>query len=91
MAMPATPAAVPPQAAGATLPTFMAPQGGGAIANMESGLYGQSVDRFRELASMDATHMAQLYPPPHTTTKHQTRLLLRASTILFSRASLVIL
>jgi hypothetical protein len=59
--MPATPAAVPPQAAGATLPTFMAPQGGGAIANMVSGLYGQSLDRFRELASTDATHMAQLY------------------------------
>ena len=28
---------------------------------MVSGLYGQSLDRFRELASTDATHMAQLY------------------------------
>jgi hypothetical protein len=59
--MPAAPAAVPPQAAGAILPTFMAPQGGGEIANMVSGLYGQSLERFQELASTDATHMAQLY------------------------------
>jgi hypothetical protein len=61
MAMPAAPAAVPQQAAGAILPAFMAPQGGGAIASMVSGLYGQSVDRFRELANTDLTHMAQLY------------------------------
>ncbi len=60
MAMPAAPAAVPQQAAGAILPAFMAPQGGGAIASMVSGLYGQSVDRFRELANTDLTHMAQL-------------------------------
>jgi hypothetical protein len=45
MAMPATPAAVPPQVAGAILPTFMALQGGGAIANMVSGVHGgQSLD-----------------------------------------------
>jgi hypothetical protein len=59
--MPAAPAAVPQQAAGAILPAFMAPQGGGAIARMVSALYGQSVDRFRELATTDVTHMAQLY------------------------------
>jgi hypothetical protein len=59
--MPAAPAAVPPQAAGAILPSFMAPPGGRAIASMVSGLYGQSLNRFQELASTDATHMAQLY------------------------------
>jgi hypothetical protein len=51
MAMPAAPVAGPPEAAGAILPTFMAPQGGGAIASMVSGLYGQSVDLFQDLTS----------------------------------------
>jgi hypothetical protein len=61
MAMPAAPVAGPPEAAGAILPTFMAPQGGGAIASMVSGLYGQSVDRFQDLARTDIGHMTQLY------------------------------
>jgi hypothetical protein len=50
MAMPAAPMAGPPEAAGAILPTFMAPQGGGAVASMVSGFYGQSMDPFQDLA-----------------------------------------
>jgi hypothetical protein len=61
MAMPAALVAGPPEAAGAILPAFMAPQGGGAIASMVSGLYGQSVDRFQDLARTDIGHMTQLY------------------------------
>lgn len=51
-------AVVPPQAAGAMLPAFMAPhQGGGAVASMVSGLYGQRVDSFQDLALADIAHM----------------------------------
>jgi hypothetical protein len=59
--MPAAPVAGPPEAAGDIHPTFMAPQGGGTIASMVSGLYGQSVDRFQDLTKTDIGHMTQLY------------------------------
>jgi hypothetical protein len=61
MAMPTAPMAGPQAAAGAILPTFMAPQGEGAIASMVSGLYGQSLDGFQDLAKTDIGHMTQLY------------------------------
>ncbi len=62
MAMPAAPMAGPQAAAGAILPTFMAPQGGGAIASMVSGLYRQSMDQFQDIAKTDIGHTrTQLY------------------------------